>query len=137
MRKNNRLVVILSLTTLIVCSMWRFRRREGLDVKKECIDDELNKGKYMSDLQLFTNYGDNVKIDQCKEYTKAEMYSRWEESDDKDKIESCEHYSDKWYDINKRIIQKECGNRYLTGKPDETEPSSVTTFASTEEPESA
>jgi hypothetical protein len=78
--------------------------REGFDVKKECIDDELEKGKYMSDLQMFTNYGDKVKIDQCKEYAKAEMYSRWEESDDK--IENCDHYSDKWYDINRRIIPK-------------------------------
>ena len=133
MRKNIRAVVILALTVLIVCSVWRFRMREGLDVKKECIDDELNKGKYMSDLQMFTNYGDNVKIDQCKEYTKAEMYSRWEESNDK--IESCDHYSDKWYDINKRIIQKECGNRFLTGKPNESTPTPAMSSDSMEEPE--
>lgn len=135
MRKNTRAVVIFSLTALIVCSIWRFKRREGLnvDVKRECIDEELERGKYMSDLQLFTNYGDTVKIGQCKELAKAEMYSRWEETDDKDNFASCDHYSDMWYDKNRRIIQKECGERFLTGK-DDAQPTALPTTGSTEEP---
>lgn len=137
MRHNTRRysLVILALTVLIVCSLWRFR--EGFDVKEDCIRDELEQGKYMSDLQLFTNYGDHTKIEQCKEFAKGEMYSRWEEVDDKNKYSTCEHYSEDWYDKNKRIIQKECGERFLAQPKKEEEKAPVSTEPVPAEPVSA
>lgn len=135
MRKINKslqIIVIISFTVLIISSVWRIHFREGMDVKQECIDDELNKGKYKSDLQMFTNYGDENQIEQCKELTKGEMFSRWEEETNKNKYKSCDHYSDEWYDKNRRIIQKECGQHFLL-KPksiDTDTPESINTLES-------